>query len=187
MWVESAFYRSLIDTMTCYRSFLPERLGRFARLTLVLLVLSVFASCHAPEEGSKQSGDWHFSGLEEVRAYRLNWEDPYSFNKILDEKGELNRTRLPEEGVLLNEAQLKRLKAAVTGTHPHHLRAACFYPHHAFVFFDSEGTVVGHINICFQCSNYDGTPAGFADKWDVESIRCLVEDLGMPIRNEKWD
>jgi hypothetical protein len=154
----------------------------------VFLVLLATPSCR-PSEGDVQhkGGAWHFTGFTEVRAYRLNWDDEYSFDKILTNDGALNTTRQPTDGVVLNESQEKRLEAAVTGSHPDHPVAACFYPHHAFLFFGAEGKIVGHIDVCFLCSNYAGYPKGFASSWDLDAIRSLVEDLGMPTHNKDWD
>ncbi len=162
-----------------------------------LLALAISTSCDAPKtvssEGdapkteSLESDAWHFSGFAEVRAYRLNWNDEYAFDGIISRDGELNATRIPADGVILDQSQLQRLETAVTGSHPSHPVAACFYPHHAFVFFDSLGSIVGHMDVCFLCSNYRGTPEGFADNWDLDALQALIKALGMPIQNGKWD
>jgi len=135
---------------------------------------------------SSKGGKWHFSGFNEIRAYRLNWEDEHSMNPIVNQDGSLNPTRIPKEGVPLTEAQVKRLEAAVTGSHPEHPVAACFYPHHAFLFFDGSRKIVGHINICFLCSNYRGQPEGYARNWNLSQLEELLKDIGIPLRNPKW-
>lgn len=140
-----------------------------------------------PDSSKHVGGKWHFGGFKEVRAYRINWDDEYSFDKIIGPDGKLNGTRLPAGGVALDQAQIGKLEAAVTGTHPDHPVAACFYPHHAFLFYDESGAVIGHINICFLCSNYDGAPKGFASSWDLEALESLIREIGLPIRNEEWD
>ena len=53
--------------------------------------------------------------------------------------------------------------------------------------FDAEDKIVGHIDICFLCSNYSAAPSGFARSWDFEALRDLVADLGMPKANPAWD
>jgi hypothetical protein len=131
-------------------------------------------------------GKWHFSGFDEVRAYRMNWDELQSEHEIVNRDGSLNPTRIPEYGVRLTEAQVERLEAAVTGTHPDHPHAGCFYPHHAFLFFDSSRRIVGHIDICFLCSNYSGHPAGYATNWDLGQLEELIKDIGVPLLNPKW-
>lgn len=138
-------------------------------------------------DSDPKNGGWHFTNFSEVRAFRLNWEDEQSFAKVLDGDGKLNPTRLPEEGILLTDEQVAALEAAITREHPEHPVAACFYPHHAFVFFADSGEIVGHINICFICSSYSGSPQGFAETWDLEALRALIEDLGLPLSNPDWN
>ncbi len=133
-----------------------------------------------------EGGTWHFANLSDVRAYRFNWDDQCSFDGIVDDGGELNSTRWPLEGIVLNASQVSRLKAAVTGSHPCHPTAACFYPHHAFVFYDDQGRMVGYLNLCFLCSNYSGVPDEFADLWDLEALAAILGELGMPLRNPQW-
>lgn len=153
----------------------------------VLLALVISTSCKAPQTVSHHGGSLHFSDVTEVRAYRLNWDEKDSFDGIINRKGRLNSTRIPIDGVILDKSQLQRLEAAVTGSHPSHPVARCLYPHHAFVFFDSRGGIIGHIDICFLCANYRGEPTGFAESWDLDALQALIKDLGMPIQNEKWD
>lgn len=155
---------------------------------LVALFSTMTISCTSDSGTSTGTqGTWHFANFSEARAFRLNWDDETSFDQILDQEGKLNATRVPEKGIRLTSEQIRRLEAAVTGSHPEHPVADCFYPHHAFVFFNDAGKVVGNINICFLCSNYRGEPKGYAENWDLGELKNLISDLGMPIRNPEWD
>jgi len=136
---------------------------------------------------SESECDWGFVEFFEVRAYRTNWGQKYSRRGILRTNKRLNRDRLPWTGIPLNDEQTDRLRKAVTGSHPEHSAAFCYYPHHAFVFYDRRGEIVGHIDICFSCSVYMGEPQGFAETWDLKSISSLFGDLGIPIENPLWD
>ena len=99
----------------------------------------------------------------------------------------MNPTRLPEDGVELSGKQIEQLKVAITGHHPEHGVALCMYPHHGFLFFDQFGKIIGHIDICFLCSNYSASPQGaFASTWDLEALEGLIRDIGFPIKNWKW-
>ena len=117
----------------------------------------------------------------------MNWEDAHSFDKIINYKGELNETRMPKEGLVLSPAQVNQLAAAVTGEHPEHPMTECFYPHHAFLFFDQDGEIVGKLDVCFKCSKFIGEPEGFAKYGDFDALKSLFGDIGMPIRNENWE
>ncbi|QDT03850.1 hypothetical protein K227x_22350 [Rubripirellula lacrimiformis] len=131
-----------------------------------------------------EGGQWHFD-FTTVRAYRLNWRNEDAWEPIIS-GGELNATRMPTEGILLARSQVERLEAAVTGTHPDRGAGLCLYPHHAFLFFDGEGKVVGSIDVCFLCQSYRSQPAGYARNWDLLSIGELILDLGLPLRNPEW-
>lgn len=131
-------------------------------------------------------GRWHFDGWTEVRAYRLNWAEETAIDSILSQDGALNPTRTPEEGIPLTTDQVRRLEKATTGRHPEHQQYACHYPHHAFVFFDSAGSPVGFAQVCFLCGTCYGRPEGFSKYWDLDAIKDLVTELGMPISNPDW-
>ena len=169
------------------------------RLLLILSLIPLQWSCQdrrTPAGGlpnrsatiaSPAKAQWHFDGFTEIRAYRTNWHDKYAFERIRHSSGGLNPTRTPSIGVLLTPAQEEKLKAAVTVKHPDHPVAMCMLPHHAFVFFDASGGIVGSIDLCFICSNYRGSPTGFSSSWDLAALRSLLLELGIPIRNPAWD
>jgi hypothetical protein len=131
--------------------------------------------------------DWGFIKFAEVRAYRMNWDKENAFNSILREGGGLNETRLPKEGVTLNEKQIAALKAAVTGPQKNSgVGLGCFFPHHAFVFYDKGGASTGHIDVCFLCSACGVEPAGFTNECDLKALAKLIQDLGLPLSNPAW-
>ncbi len=185
-----------IGAITSQRRHVLQRLDRFVTLASLIAVILTGCDDKSPRaqkglpvtdaQTNHTGGKWHFSGFDDVRAYRMNWEDLQSEHGIVNEDGSLNPTRIPEDGVRLTEAQVKRLEAAVTGSHPDHPVAACFYPHHAFVFFDGSQKRVGQIDICFLCSNYHGSPGGYATNWNLGQLEELIKDIGMPLRNPKW-
>lgn len=157
------------------------------RQLTVITVAMIALGANGSNSSTSKPGAWHFSGFSEVRAFRLNWDDKYAFDRIINQDGSLNVTRMPKKGVLLTNKQVGQLEAAVTGVHPDHPVALCFYPHHAFVFYNDSREIVGHINVCFLCSNYSGEPKGFADNWNLDELRKLISDLGLPLSNPDWD
>jgi hypothetical protein len=117
----------------------------------------------------------------------MNWNDKYSTKSIVNPNGHLNRTRIPKNGIPLDAKQVGLLRSAITGVRPSPGgQMMCFEPHHAFVFYNAE-RVAGYIDICFLCDNYRGEPDGFAQWLDWEALSAVVQDLGMPIENPKWD
>ena len=154
-----------------------------------LLLIVVLSSCASPEKKPKGApGDWGFLKFAEVRAFRMNWNDPYRTPSIVVHGNRLNSTRIPKTGIPLDAKQVALLRSAITGPRPlPDAYAACFDPHHAFVFYDHLGKVVGHIDICFQCAGYEATPKGFSDELNWKALTTLMKDLGIPIENPKWN
>ena len=130
---------------------------------------------------------WPIKEFHEARAYRLNWEDAQSMDPFIDPAtGGLNSTCIPENGVLLSPIQVSQLRKAIGQNHKEHDWALCHYPHHAIHFTNASGETVGLVQICFQCLTYYGYPSGFAENWDVEGVRSLMKELGIPISNPAW-
>ncbi|MBL8888785.1 MAG: hypothetical protein JNL67_02320 [Planctomycetaceae bacterium] len=132
-----------------------------------------------------QGGKLHFE-FDSVRCYRTNWANSHLSEEIVT-NGKLNEASKPLDNILLTTAQVKKLEAAITGSHPEVGRAMCFQPHHAFVFFDKDGVIVGNIDICFLCSNYYGSPGEFVFNWDLLAIAEVIHELGIPLSNPDWD
>jgi hypothetical protein len=157
--------------------------------SLLLLLASAFQSWAEPPAASKAGDhDWGFIKFAEVRAYRMNWEKMNSPASIIHEEGVLNATRLPVEGVLLDETQVATLKKAATRKQPLDGEGlGCFYPHHAFVFYNRDGTITGYLDVCFICRGTQGEPAGFPEKGNIKSLEELFQKLGIPLSNPDWD
>lgn len=160
------------------------KLSRCLAVTAILLLSQ--AGCTNPSDADVE---WPFSGFSEIRAYRFNWDDPNGEQgqlRLYNERNGLNPNRIPKEGVRLNDQQVARLKQAVCSEHARSTAAACFWPHHGFLFLDEQGRIVGSISICFLCDNYEAYSSGFAKRWDLQALKALFEELGMPISNPDW-
>lgn len=169
----------------------------FARLRLelepmkLLLCLSSFfaclalSSCRSPQVPQADL-TWPVEGVTEVRAYRINWAEEFGQVGILTGEGELRATRIPQEGIVLNTQQTAKLHHVITGEHAEYASAACFNPHHAFVFFDADGKILGCLDVCFKCSAYVGSHDGFAEYLDLDGLRELLGELEIPISNPEW-
>jgi hypothetical protein len=119
----------------------------------------------------------------------MNWETNDSFCPLIVlDTGRLNPTRNPKAGIRLNNSQVAKLCDAVHGLRPAPTwEAACFNPHHAFLFYSATGDIVGEIDICFQCGNKYGKPDGYATTWDLPAIEAIFKELNLPIENPDWD
>ena len=151
-----------------------------------LLALALLPSCSSSVASDAAKLEWPMKGVSEIRAYRTNWADEFGQELILTEKGELNANRIPQKGIALNEKQMAKLNQVITGKHPDQPSAGCFNPHHAFVFFDSDGNMVGRIDICFKCGNYDSSHRGFSSSLDFDGLAKLLGELEIPIANPEW-
>ncbi|GAA5495918.1 hypothetical protein Rhal01_02099 [Rubritalea halochordaticola] len=88
----------------------------------------------------------------------------------------------------LTEEQTKKLFSCITGKHKPLLAAACFEPHHGFIFYDKANKIVAHISICFMCHNHSFSPEGeLSDHWDRQELKKLLKDLKMPIHKKPGD
>jgi hypothetical protein len=80
----------------------------------------------------------------------------------------------------LTPLQVQRLIGAVTGEHPDYPTAACFNPHHAFVFYDKSSKPRAWVDICFQCSGIRSRPFGMTENADFPSLGELCDELHLP-------
>ena len=155
-------------------------------LPQILLVFTTLTMTSCSTDSGLKPGKWHTANVTKVMAFRLNWDKKISFPGIIDQDGELNSTRIPQDGVQLTNAQITALEAAVTGGDPGRPVVDCFYPHHAFVWYGASGEILGHIDVCFLCSHIAGAPPGPAGTGDMDALKELVSELGIPLTNTDW-
>jgi len=96
----------------------------------------------------------------------------------------------------LDAAQLKRLALKSVELHPEHIRslitdvnakeptlpAACYDPHHIFVFYADSGAAVAAIEVCFSCNGIRALPDIAEPRWyrhDFVGFAKLTDDLGL--------
>ena len=109
---------------------------------------------------------------------------------LIDHSGGLNQVLLNElkvEEAVLTAEQVDRLNAAVYGEHPSISAAACYDPHHIFVFYDDHEKVVSSIEICFSCLNIHTFPGLEENQWrhhDFRSLARLCDEIGIGIGSQ---
>lgn len=98
---------------------------------------------------------WLDGNLPEIAYSREEWQIS---GEILEETLDVITKKLPEQPT---EASW------------------CFVPHHMIVFCDETGTIVGHVKICFQCSNYRVYPSKGTHSNSIEYFLRIMDKLGV--------
>jgi hypothetical protein len=133
------------------------------------------ASATAPVLAEKP---WPGVPYSEVRAYA--WPAKTGGTRVILPGIKLKAGVINDGGTLLSPQQVARLLTAVTAMYPYHPEARCYYPHNAFVFYDSINTPVAYIEICFDCSGYRAEPKGTADNYDLLALATIFDELKLP-------
>jgi hypothetical protein len=122
--------------------------------------------------------DWPGVPYTAVRAYA------YNHNGVLERpilaQGKLDESVVNKDGALLSRAQIKRLLAAVTGSHKPYELAMCFEPRHAFVFYQ-RAKPVAVIEVCFACRQIRKRPTGEEYPVDLPALSELIRELKVPL------
>lgn len=161
--------------------------GTLVLLFLALMTVSCGIAEHAKEEQSPASvrsapapspsmpatSSWPGVAYLEVRAYYSSepFSDPFMQGGIPDQVDD-------KDGALLNRDQERRLISAVIANVGPYEVFGCWYPRHAFVFYDPLGKPVAEVDICFECMIVEGGPS---DAPDVGALAELASDLGLPL------
>ncbi|MFK7851752.1 MAG: hypothetical protein AB8D78_12315 [Akkermansiaceae bacterium] len=109
-------------------------------------------------------------------------------DKRLVESGKLHKGIVRDFTKRLSDEEVTLLSKAVTGKHPSGVGGFCgFRPHHGFIFYGEDNEILGHIEICFLCSDYFYFPRqGLSWAWDLGAVGTLITRLGLPnLKNDK--
>ncbi len=97
--------------------------------------------------------------------------------------GKLDETRLKQfkqKEVSLTPTQIGRLLSATFGSRKRLAPAACYSPHHIFVFYDKNAKPVAAIEICFGCDNLRAMPSKDNEfHHDFADLARLSVELGL--------
>ena len=146
------------------------------------IVAALLASARTVGAGSTS---WPPTGYVEVRAYLYNL-DGEPLARIL-KQAKLHATVWNPKGAALSKAQIATVQRAVADYHPdfHRIPAGCYYPRHAFVYYDAQQKPVGFVEICFSCWGYRTSPEHSGDL-DFETLKKIFVKLNIPVfDNEK--
>jgi hypothetical protein len=190
----------VLPTVKYRKQFFSCLVSRLMILPLVLpfAIPSPQASASEPMWGTDR-----VPVFTEIRAFLY---DPSSSDLIVSPDNELNPSRSPKEGVALSPSQAARLESALVGTEPsptppppsespgtagtasQSVHSEKWAPRNGFVFYDSEGKILGKLDICFASRKYmislsggrretSGIRAGTAS---YEALANLCRELGVP-------
>lgn len=159
----------------------------FACIVPVLLLLACAekkaSPSPAPDIRHEISTTWPATGFTKVVGHRFKSDNPEGFSFLTDSAVELTRlAELSAASAELNPAQIQELLDATFQPKPGLSAAACYDPHHIFLFQDAAGQVTHAIEICFSCTNLHALPDLGEHQWqhhDFRRLFRLCEDLGL--------
>ncbi len=131
-----------------------------------------------PTPGTQVQG-WPGKPFTEVRGYCYDYTAETDRSFFVN--GRMHKGVMDPKGVKLSPAQVTALMKAITTSHDKQMRTPCFKPHHAFVFYDAGGKVVGLFEMCFGCNKFHETPNGLPEYVDTPALQALVRELGLPL------
>lgn len=158
-----------------------------ARFLLFAISTVATSGAEPADKGSKTV--WTPPKYSKVIGYRFqlpsdNAKHPVPSGFTLLKKGAVDAVQLERftiKSAELGQEHIQKLTAAVSAkriTYP----AACYDPHHIFVFYSETGTVVAAIEICFSCTGVAAIPAIAEPQWyrhDYAALAKLTDELGL--------
>ena len=157
------------------------------RLVLSLLVIAaaVFGTVWWRWRGQITSvSGWEIPEHSKVVCYRFTIPDEVESSFTLLKNKRLNESLLASRKVSsaeLSPVQTQRLGAALVSS-AERRPAACYSPHHIFVFYRSDGSVSGAAEVCFECTSVSTLPEMSESQryhQDFLALARLVEELGL--------
>lgn len=74
----------------------------------------------------------------------------------------------------LTRDQVNRLVDSVYGPHSQAGAAACYDPHHIFLFYDKADVLINVVEVCFACINLHAQPQIKEAQWNRHDFRNLA-------------
>ena len=146
-------------------------------LAIIILLVSIITG-HA---------NFSIQDIQEVRAFVYDYTQDKN-SKLLLKNNKLHKGVINDPGIKLSIQQIKRLKTALRTSKKEGPMARCYMPHHGFIFYNTQGKAIGHIELCFQCGNKDSTPKSLsAHPWDWAELKKILEELKIPILKKDKD
>lgn len=157
---------------------------------LILISIAVAAAIigglfwHRQSQVITSDSGWAIPEHARVTCYRFSIPDEVESSFTLLKSQRLDQGLLASLKVAstdLSSVQTQRLRDALLS--PSEGRpAACYSPHHIFVFYRSDGSVSGAAEVCFECISVSTLPEMSEPQWyhqDFVALARLVDELGL--------
>jgi len=88
---------------------------------------------------------------------------------------------------ILSDKDVASLLDALTEKHPEKNRFLCeFAPRHGLIFYDKSDAILGHVSICFACSelkspDFRRSKSEFHSYWDWEGLKDVFNRNRIPV------
>ena len=181
-------------------------------LALATLCLSIFAGCskrqlvEAPILIANSQIEMSSLKASRVVAYQFALPEDESGMPIetgfslITKDGKLDIATLNNLKVAqatLTPDQVNRLVDSVYGPHRETGPAACYDPHHIFLFYDTSNKLINVVEVCFACINLRAQPQIEETQWYRHDFRelariCDEAEIGLTSRSAEeqiriWD
>lgn len=112
----------------------------------------------------------------------------YSSNRPLVKDGVEHPFIVRAASKYLNTTEVAELAGLLTGEHEPPSGAGCYVPHHGFIFYGADDSIVANIEVCLMCRNGRCMPyQGLAEHWDYEGLSKFIRVIGFPVFSEAVD
>lgn len=138
------------------------------------------SSLSSSTTNSPVAGNWPGAAYSTVKAYVYDC-DADSSVAFVQKGGRETKGVINKGGAVLSSAQVAKLMNIMKTPTPKESRTACFIPHHAFVFYAADGSIVGRIEVCFTCDIHREYPKGLAKHVNMQELWNLLGELDVAL------
>ena len=123
---------------------------------------------------------WSDLPINEIRVFYYNVEGDMARPIVKD--GHLDESvEAPKEGIALSKDQRNSLLRILDSPDSFGWIGACFNPRHAFLIYDDSRSVIGKVEICFDCNTIETDPIVISGFVDFLQLAKLIHGIGLPI------
>jgi len=165
-----------------------DMIRRLCRVAFLALVLGSVSMAAEPLPKSEEA-PWTPPPYQKVVGFRFrlpsdgaNGPVPSGFTLLKNGAVDtVQLEQLKQKSTELSAGQASKLLAAVNGddiVYP----AACYAPHHLFLYYSAEGKIVAAVEVCFTCTGVHTIPELKKARWyrhDFASLAKLADELGL--------
>ena len=138
-----------------------------------------------PQLSNELKGSWPITSSAKVTGYRFRADSVEEFTNLVHDQNRIDLGELAkrtEASAELQQTDVAELLEATFQKEEGLSAAACYDPHHLFVFQNEAGEITHAIEICFGCTNLSTLPSLEENQWqrhDFRRLYKLCEALGL--------